>query len=46
MIFNSTFEGPVPAGARALHLYGLPNASVFTHTAADPLPAHVTIDLD
>jgi hypothetical protein len=46
MIFHSTFDGPVPEGARALHLYGLPGRSVFTHTSADPLPPHVTIELD
>jgi hypothetical protein len=46
MIYNSTFAGSIPEGARALHLYGLPIASVFTHTGDDPMPAHVTIDLD
>jgi hypothetical protein len=46
MIFSSTFGDPVPEGARALHLYGLPERSVFRHTAADPLPPHVTIALD
>jgi hypothetical protein len=46
MIYNSTFDGAVPEGARALHLYGLPGRSVFTHTGADPMPAHVTIELD
>jgi hypothetical protein len=46
MIYNSTFEGPIPDGTRALHLYGLPGKSVFTHTSDDPLPPHVTIDLD
>jgi hypothetical protein len=46
MIYNSTFDGPVPLGARALHLYGLPNGSVFTHTGDEPLPPHVTIELD
>jgi hypothetical protein len=46
MIFNSTFDGPVPAGARALHLYGLSGAHLSTHTAADPLPPHVTLELD
>jgi hypothetical protein len=46
MIYNSTFEGTVPQGARALHLYGLPGRSVFTHTGHDPLPPHVTIPLD
>jgi hypothetical protein len=46
MIYNSTFGDPIPAGARALHLYGLPHGSVFTHTGDDPLPAHVTIELD
>jgi hypothetical protein len=46
MIYNSTFDGPVSAGARALHLYGLPSRSVSTHTGADPLPPHVTIPLD
>jgi hypothetical protein len=46
MIFHSTFDGPVTAGARALHLYGLPGRSVFTHTGADPLPPHVTVELD
>jgi hypothetical protein len=46
MIFNSTFDGPVSAGARAVHLYGLPARSGATHTATDPLPPHVTIPLD
>jgi hypothetical protein len=46
MIFNTTFGGPVPEGARALHLYALPMKAVYTHTAADPMPPHVTIDLD
>ena len=46
MIFNSTFADPVPPGTRALHLYGLPAKSVSTHTAHDPLPPHVTIELD
>jgi hypothetical protein len=46
MINNATFAEPVPAGARALHLYGLPNGSVFKHTGDDPLPPHVTIELD
>ena len=46
MIFNSTFDGPIPEGARALHLYGLPSKSVFSHTGEEPLPPHVTIDLD
>ncbi|MCW2534895.1 MAG: hypothetical protein JWQ26_594 [Modestobacter sp.] len=46
MIYNSTFDGPVPEGARALHLYGLPNASLYRHTGDDPLPPHVTIALD
>jgi hypothetical protein len=46
MIYNSTFDGPVPEGARALHLYGLPNGSALTHSGDDPLPAHVTIELD
>jgi hypothetical protein len=46
MIFTSTFDEPVPDGARALHLYGLPGRGVFTHTAADPLPQHVTVPLD
>lgn len=46
MIFNSTFAGGVPEGARALHLYGLPIKDVFTHTGTDPLPPHVTLDLD
>jgi hypothetical protein len=27
-------------------LYGLPGRSAFTHTAADPLPPHVTLELD
>ena len=46
MIFNSTFGEPVPQDARALHLYGLPARSALTHTADEPLPAHVTIALD
>jgi hypothetical protein len=46
MIYNSTFGEPVPEAARALHLYGLPAKNVFTHTGDDPLPAHVTIELD
>jgi hypothetical protein len=46
MIYNSTFDGPIPRGARALHLYGLPSKSMFTHTGDEPLPPHVTIDLD
>ena len=46
MIFSSTFGEPVPDGAHALHLYGLPGRSVFTHTGADPLPPHATIALD
>jgi hypothetical protein len=46
MIFNSTFGDPLPEGARALHLYGLPAKSVLTHTADEPLPPHVTIALD
>ena len=46
MIFSSTFGEPVPDGARALHLYGLPGRSVFAHAAADPLPPHATIVLD
>jgi hypothetical protein len=46
MIFNSTFDAPIPEGARALHLYGLPGGSAFTRAEADPMPAHVTIELD
>src|SRR5690242_17389577 len=46
MICSSTFDGPVPDGARALHLYGLPGRSGLTHTGADPMPPHVTISLD
>jgi hypothetical protein len=46
MIFNSTFADPVPQGARALHLYGLPATGLSTHSAHDPLPPHVTIELD
>jgi hypothetical protein len=46
MIFNSTFGDPLPEGARALHLYGLPARSALTHTADEPLPPHVTIALD
>jgi hypothetical protein len=46
MIFNSTFADPVPQGARALHLYGLPATSLSTHSAHDPLPPHVTIELE
>jgi hypothetical protein len=46
MIFHSTFDGPLHEGARALHLYGLPNAQLNRHTSDDPLPPHVTIDLD
>jgi hypothetical protein len=46
MLYNATFEGPIPEGTRALHLYGLPNGSVFTHTGDDPMPPHVTIELD
>lgn len=46
MIFHSTFDGPVPAGARALHLYAVAPAALATHTGEDPLPAHVTIELD
>jgi len=46
MIFNATFADPIPDGARAVHLYAVPTKSVFTHTGADPLPPHVTIELD
>jgi hypothetical protein len=46
MIYNSTFDEPIPEAARALHLYGLPATHMSTHSAADPLPPHVTIDLD
>jgi hypothetical protein len=45
MIFNSTFDGPIPERARALHLYGLPAGNAVTHTGTEPLPPHVTIDL-
>jgi hypothetical protein len=46
MIHHITFGDPVPEGARALHLYALPPRSVRTHTGDDPLPPHVTIELD
>src|SRR4051794_32196477 len=46
MIFNTTFGDPLPDGARALHPYAVPVKSVFTHSGADPLPPHVTIELD
>ncbi|SFK92717.1 hypothetical protein [Geodermatophilus ruber] len=46
MINSATFADPVPAGARALHLYGLPNGKVVGPTTAGPLPPHVTIELD
>jgi hypothetical protein len=45
-IYNSTFAGPLPKGARALHLYGLSTRTLNTHSGDDPLPPHVTIDLD
>jgi hypothetical protein len=46
MIFNSTFDEPIPEGARALHLYGLPAGNMVTHRGNEPLPPHVTIELD
>jgi hypothetical protein len=46
MIYNTTFAGAVPEGARALHLYGLPTGKLYTHTGEDPLPPHATIELD
>ena len=46
MIFNTTFGDPIPERARAVHLYAVPMKSVFRHTGDDPLPPHVTIELD
>ncbi|SDG94664.1 hypothetical protein [Klenkia brasiliensis] len=45
-VWTHSFQGPLHEGARELYLYGVLSQEAGTHTAADPLPPHVTIAVD